>query len=216
MSELLSSMDNQIVKAKELALSRKDILEKVEKWKFASEEETWLDDYERDQNRYNAGRGAHKNLKRAEKARILVSKIPSLVDNLTAKVKAWEHERGMKFLYNKAPLLESLQEYTIIRQHREEEKRRSREQKRLQEQFATEQEALFGAKPSPMRQFSVKKPLGQSSSANTMVGTPTSRRVSTPFPRQGMMASSGKEKREISKGAAPIPLNYVALPKDDT
>jgi hypothetical protein len=29
-----------------------------------------------DQNRYNAGRGAHINLKRAEKARVLVSKIP--------------------------------------------------------------------------------------------------------------------------------------------
>ncbi|RVW96929.1 hypothetical protein CK203_032283 [Vitis vinifera] len=29
-----------------------------------------------DENRYSAGRGAHKNLKRAEKARILVSKIP--------------------------------------------------------------------------------------------------------------------------------------------
>lgn len=29
-----------------------------------------------DENRYSAGRGAHKTLKRAEKARILVSKIP--------------------------------------------------------------------------------------------------------------------------------------------
>lgn len=29
-----------------------------------------------DENRYSAGRGAHKNLKRAEKARNLVSKIP--------------------------------------------------------------------------------------------------------------------------------------------
>lgn len=40
-------MEDQIVKAKEQALSRKDILDKVEKWKFASEEEKWLDDYER-------------------------------------------------------------------------------------------------------------------------------------------------------------------------
>lgn len=30
-----------------------------------------------DENRYSAGRGVHKNLKRAEKARILVGKIPS-------------------------------------------------------------------------------------------------------------------------------------------
>lgn len=47
LSDLLSSMDDQIIKAKEQALSRKDILEKVGKWKFAAEEEKWLDDYER-------------------------------------------------------------------------------------------------------------------------------------------------------------------------
>ena len=32
-----------------------------------------------DDNRYNASRGAHLNLKRAEKARILVNKIPGLL-----------------------------------------------------------------------------------------------------------------------------------------
>lgn len=47
MCDLLSSMDNQIAKAKEEALSRKDILDKVEKWKHAAEEEQWLDDYEK-------------------------------------------------------------------------------------------------------------------------------------------------------------------------
>lgn len=47
MSNLLSSMDDQIAKAKLEALSRKDILDKVEKWKHASEEEKWLDDYEK-------------------------------------------------------------------------------------------------------------------------------------------------------------------------
>lgn len=46
LSDLLSSMDDQIAKAKEQALSRKDILEKVEKWKHASGEEIWLDEYE--------------------------------------------------------------------------------------------------------------------------------------------------------------------------
>lgn len=46
LSELLSSMDDQIAKAKEQALSRKDILDKVEKWKHSSEEEKWLDEYE--------------------------------------------------------------------------------------------------------------------------------------------------------------------------
>ncbi|WMV39930.1 hypothetical protein MTR67_033315 [Solanum verrucosum] len=75
-AELLADMDNQIVNAKEEAHSRKEILEKVEKWMAACEEESWLEDYNRDDNRYNASRGAHLNLKRAEKARILVNKIP--------------------------------------------------------------------------------------------------------------------------------------------
>ncbi|KAJ1382243.1 Microtubule associated protein, partial [Sesbania bispinosa] len=101
LSDLLQSMDDQIRKAKEQALSRRDILDRVEKWKFAAEEEKWLDEYERDENRYSAVRGAHKNLKRAEKARILVSKIPSIVENLTAKVKAWEMEKGIPFVYEK-------------------------------------------------------------------------------------------------------------------
>lgn len=47
LSDLLSSMDDQIAKAKEQAQSRKDILDKVEKWKHASEEESWLDEYQR-------------------------------------------------------------------------------------------------------------------------------------------------------------------------
>ena len=47
LSNLLSSMDDQIVKAKEQALSRKDILDKVEKCKFAFEEDKWLDEYEK-------------------------------------------------------------------------------------------------------------------------------------------------------------------------
>lgn len=205
LSALLSGIDDQIVKAKEQALSRKDILDKVEKWKYASDEENWLDDYERDENRYSAGRGAHKNLKRAEKARILVSKIPSIVENLTAKVKAWEMEKGMPFFYDKVPLLQTLEEYIVLRQEREEEKRRSREQKRLQEQFATEQEALFGSKPT------TKKPLGQSTNANTLAGTPVGRRVSTPSSRHGV--SAGKERRDSGRGGTTIPPNYVALPK---
>ncbi|URE38457.1 Microtubule associated protein (MAP65/ASE1 family) [Musa troglodytarum] len=214
LAELLSSMDNQTVKAKEQALSRKDILEKVEKWTFASEEENWLDDYEKDENRYAAGRGVHKNLKRAEKARILVNKIPSLVENLASKIKTWENEKGMPFMYDKVRLLDSLENYVKLRQQREEEKRRFRERKKLQEQFATEQEALFGSKPSPMRQFPMKKPLGQSSSVNIACGTPTGRRVSTPFGRQGIV-SSGKEKKG-GKGSVLTPDNYVSLQKDDS
>lgn len=47
LSNLLSSMDDQVSEAKEQALSRKDILDKVEKWQFALQEEKWLEDYER-------------------------------------------------------------------------------------------------------------------------------------------------------------------------
>ncbi|KAJ8761039.1 hypothetical protein K2173_025746 [Erythroxylum novogranatense] len=39
MSDLLYSKDNQIAKAKEQALSRKDILDKEKEWKCTSEEE---------------------------------------------------------------------------------------------------------------------------------------------------------------------------------
>ncbi|KAJ6694825.1 PROTEIN REGULATOR OF CYTOKINESIS 1 PRC1-RELATED [Salix koriyanagi] len=207
MSDLLGSMDDQIIKAKEQALSRKDILDRVEKWKFASEEEQWLDEYEKDDNRYSAGRGAHKNLKRAEKARALVSKIPSMVESLNSKVKAWELERKIPFLYDKAPLLHTLEEYAVLRRERDEEKRRSREQKRLQEQFIAEQEALYGSRSAN------KKPLGLSTSANTMVGTPTARRGANPFGHHAN--STGKQRRE-SRAHNVTPVNYVALSKEDS
>ncbi|CAL9087089.1 unnamed protein product [Musa textilis] len=73
---ILEQIEFQIAKVKEEAFSRKDILERVEKWFAACQEEAWLEEYNRDENRYNAGRGAHLSLKRAEKARALVNKIP--------------------------------------------------------------------------------------------------------------------------------------------
>ncbi|KAM7265566.1 hypothetical protein ACFE04_003249 [Oxalis oulophora] len=152
-----------------------------------------------DDNRYSGDRGAHKNLKRAEKARVLAGNIPSIVENLTSKVKAWEMERGVPFLYDKASLLNVLAEYAQLRLEREEEKRRSREQKKLQDQLATEQEAIFGSRPA------TKKPLCQSN----MIGTPI-RRVSTPSGRHG---TSGKERREITRPNIAA-INYVALPKE--
>jgi protein regulator of cytokinesis 1 len=79
-----------------------------------------------DDNRYNSGRGAHLNLKRAEKARILVSKIPALVETLVAKTRAWEENHGLPFMYDGVSLLAMLDEYVILRQEREEEKKRMR------------------------------------------------------------------------------------------
>lgn len=82
------------------------------------------------------------------------------------------------------------------------------EQKKLQEQLAAEQEALFGSRPT------TKKPLGQSTNTNSTVGTPIGRRVMTPSGRIGF--SGTKEHRESGRVNNVIPLNYVALQKDDS
>lgn len=74
----------------------------------------------------------------------------------------------------------------------------------MQEQLAAEQEVLYGSKPA------TKKPLGQS---NTMVGTPTGRRMGTPMGRHGI---SSKERGESGRLSNITPINYVALAKDDS
>lgn len=198
-TELLADMDNQIIKAKEEALSRKDILDKVEKWMSACEEESWLEDYNRDDNRYNASRGAHLNLKRAEKARILVNKIPALVDTLVAKTRAWEEDHELTFMYDGVPLLAMLDEYAMLRHDREEEKRRLKDQKKIQEQQPnTELETAFGSRSSPARPvINTKKVVGPRAN-----GTPN-RRLSL---NQNGSRSGGKRdsmKQPVS------PLNYA-------
>ncbi|KAL0691671.1 hypothetical protein Bca4012_091350 [Brassica carinata] len=112
------------------------------------------------ENRYSASRGAHLNLKRAEKARVLVSKIPVMVDTLVAKTRAWEEEHNMSFAYDGVPLLAMLDDYGMLRQEREDEKRRLREQKKVQEQPHAEQDTVFSTRPSPARPVSAKKPVG--------------------------------------------------------
>ncbi|XP_047336740.1 65-kDa microtubule-associated protein 1-like [Impatiens glandulifera] len=211
-SELFSEMDNQIVKAKAEALSRKEILDKVEKWTSACEEESWLEDYSRDDNRYNASRGAHLNLKRAEKARVLVSKISSLVDSLVAKTRAWEEEHDMKFTYDGVPLLAMLDEYSMLRHEREEDKRRLRDQKKFHEQQNTEQESIFGSKPSPSpgRALGNKKVVGLRST-NGANGTP--RRMSS-LNNNGSKSVNKDGRRDSARPIAPV--NYVAISKEDS
>ncbi|GKU88366.1 hypothetical protein SLEP1_g2642 [Rubroshorea leprosula] len=148
---LIEQIELQISKVKEEALSRKEILEKVEKWLSACEEESWLEEYNRDDNRYNAGRGAHLALKRAEKARAMVNKIPAMVEALISKTEAWEIEHGTVFLYDGAQLISILEQYSSLRQEKEQEKQRQRDQKRLQGQLMAEQEARYGSKPSPSK-----------------------------------------------------------------
>ncbi|CAK8542225.1 unnamed protein product [Lathyrus sativus] len=145
---LLDQIDYQISKTKEEALSRKEILDKVEKWLAAIREESWLEEYNRDDNRYNAGRGAHLALKRAEKARVLLSKIPGMIEALILKVASWEKERGFEFSYDGIRLLSMLEDYNTLRQEKENERQRQKDQKRLNGQWMAEYETLFGSKPS--------------------------------------------------------------------
>ncbi|KAL5988015.1 hypothetical protein ACLOJK_035778 [Asimina triloba] len=232
-SELLADMDNEIAKAKEEAFSRKEILEKVEKWMSACEEESWLEDYnrlvlelfmyslidglllEQDENRYNSSRGAHLNLKRAEKARILVNKIPAMVDTLVAKTRAWEEDRGLQFEYDGVPLLAMLDEYTMLRQDREEEKRRMRDQKRFHEQINTEQETLFGSRPSPSRPLGPKKVVGPRANGGASNGTPSRRLSLNAHQGNGVRSASKDGRRDSHQHRQSAPANYVAMAKED-
>ncbi|KAI4307946.1 hypothetical protein L6164_031070 [Bauhinia variegata] len=212
-AELLADMDNQIARAREEALSRKEILEKVEKWMSACEEESWLEDYNRDENRYNASRGAHLNLKRAEKARIMVNKIPALVDTLVAKTRAWEEDHGISFTYDGVPLLAMLDEYAMLRHEREEEKRRMKDQKKHHEQQNTEQEAIFGSRPSPARPVGNKKVVGPRATANGGANGTPNRRLSLNAHQNGSRSSTKDGKRDNTRPVAPV--NYVAISKED-
>ncbi|CAL9182733.1 unnamed protein product [Musa hybrid cultivar] len=219
-SELLANIEAQIVKAKEESISRKDIMDRISKWLAACEEENWLEEYSQDQNRYNAGRGGHINLRRAEKARIIISKIPAMVDNLISRTFAWEDDRNKIFLYDGVRLVSILEEHKLTRQHKEEEKRRLRDQKKLHSLLLTEKEASFGAKSVAKRSNSLgRKPSGYQ--VNGFM-TPAPRRLSaggaTPELLTPRSYSSGrhngyfKETRRLSA----TPLNFVAIPKDDS
>ncbi|PWZ18854.1 65-kDa microtubule-associated protein 1 [Zea mays] len=243
-SELIADMDTQIAKAKEEALSRKDILDKVERWMSACEEESWLEDYNRDDNRYNSSRGAHLNLKRAEKARILVNKIPgmlyvpliadvmssfilALVETLVSKTTAWEENRGLSFMYDGVPLLAMLDEYVMLRQEREEEKKRMREQKRyIEQQLNTDHEGPFGSRVSPNRPASSKKAVGVKVNGSVSNGTPPNRRLSISGQQNGGghgVRSGGKDsKKDTAKTASPgnnavaaAPVGAAATAKED-
>ncbi|CAN6224640.1 unnamed protein product [Urochloa humidicola] len=179
-SELLANIESQIAKAKEESLSRKDIMDRINKWIAACDEEASLEEYNQDPKRYSAGRGAHINLKWAEKARILVIKIPSMVDNLINRTFAWENARNKPFLYDGGRLISVLEEYRLSRQQKEEERRRYRDQKKLESILLAEKEAIFGSKPSPKRTSSLnRKTNGYRPNGNTNgLKTPTPRRSS--------------------------------------
>ncbi|KAK3149527.1 hypothetical protein QOZ80_3AG0218570 [Eleusine coracana subsp. coracana] len=140
-SELMASIDDQIAKAKEEYQSRREIMDKINKWLMACEEEKWLEEYNMDESRFNTGRIARLNLKRAEKARLIITKIPAIVDNLMSRTLAWESERKKPFLYDGARLVAVLEEHKQARLRQEEERRRLREQKKLRT-LLSEKEAM--------------------------------------------------------------------------
>ncbi|KAG6783137.1 hypothetical protein POTOM_012575 [Populus tomentosa] len=172
-ADLLMSLDEQISAAKEEATSRKAIMEKVERWMLAHDEERWLEEYSMDDNRYSVRRGAHKNLRRAERARIIVNKIPVLVALLVAKTKSWEEERNKIFLYDGVPLLEMLEEYNMSRQEREEEKQRQRE-KKVPSHAVAGQENGVGSRPDT----SSRRLSNRSLNGSLINATPLNRRLS--------------------------------------
>ncbi|PIA49952.1 hypothetical protein AQUCO_01300590v1 [Aquilegia coerulea] len=204
---VLEQMEFQVAKLKEEAFSRKEILEKVEKWIAACEEECWLEEYNRDENRYNAGRGAHLTLKRAEKARAAVNKLPAMVEALALKTRAWEKERGVEFTYDGVRLLSMLEEDSILRQEKEQERRRQRDQKKIQGQLIAEQEVLFGSKPSPSKQQSAKK------APRISTGGASNRRLSL----GGAMLQTPKHDHLHSTKPTPRPVKKSdrLLPHDD-
>ncbi|KAH9561477.1 hypothetical protein CY35_05G023900 [Sphagnum magellanicum] len=224
-SDLLSNLEEQITQAKHEASKRKEILEKMEKWMSACEEEGWLEDYNKDENRF-ASKGAHLNLKRAERARAAINKLPALVESLNLRTKAWEEEQGIPFLFDGVRLLAMLDEYNYLRQEKEEEKRRLRDQKKLQEQMMNEKETLFGSKPSPIKAaLSSKKANGVSRTSVGGTGSQVSRRLSlgsaimqpgTESPqanaKNGSRLTGKHMKQEHTRPKASLNLNKDELP----
>ncbi|XP_023002839.1 65-kDa microtubule-associated protein 8-like isoform X1 [Cucurbita maxima] len=218
---LLTSMDEQILRAKEEASSRKTIMEKVEKWMLACDEERWLEEYSMDQSRYSVSRGAHKNLRRAERARITVNKIPALVELLLAKTKSWEAERSKVFLYDEVPLLAMLEEYNALRQEKEEEKMRLRqEKKKFQTQVAIEPENIYGSRPSTSsRRLSNASINGGYSNAITL-----NRRLSLGIQQLGSNSTNSanvgtsfmKEGKTSPEQHTPLRHNLVSQIRDET
>nr|GMD71602.1 65-kDa microtubule-associated protein 3-like [Ipomoea batatas] len=208
-SHLLEQIEIQISKVKEEAFSRKEILEKVEKWLAACEEESWLEEYNRNDNRYNGGRGTHLMLKRAEKARALVNKIPGMLEALTSRAKGWERERGVPFLYDGVSILSMLEQYGLLKVEKELERQRQRDQKKLQGQLMAEQEALFGSKRSPS-QSGKKNSVGGASNKRISVGGAL---LQTPHTERAAVSSHSLKKINPVKqqALANVTQNYVAL-----
>jgi len=180
---ILERLEAQISEARDLEYSRKDVLERMERWQAALDEESWLEEYSRNENRYNVGKGTHLVLKRAEKARALASRMPAMVEALTAKVAAWEKERGTRFEYDGERLLDLLEEYSNTRKEKEQERKRQRDQRRLQGPGGGERDAS-----SPKNIKNVTRTLsmgGRKAPSSSRPGTPSFLKSSPAAVRRG-------------------------------
>ncbi|KAE8721522.1 65-kDa microtubule-associated protein 3 [Hibiscus syriacus] len=186
----LEQIELCIAKVKEEAFSRKEILERVSKWLAACEEECWLEEYNRDENRYNFGIGTHISLKRAEKARVLVNKLPGMTEALTTKTMAWEEERETEFLYDGVPLLSMLENYATLRE--EKEKQRNKLRKKLQGQKIVEPGLFRHSKLSLSKPHSAKKYSKTSSFKRSALGGSMLKLDSVNSPRTLQIRSSKK------------------------
>ncbi|CAH9146471.1 unnamed protein product [Cuscuta epithymum] len=219
--ELLTNIEAQITKAKDEALSRNEIISRIERWLSACEEETWLEDFNLNKNHYSGGRGAHLNLKRAERARVLVSKIPGMVVNLITKTLAWEKEKKKLFLYDGERLVSILEDYKVIRQQKEEETRRARDQKKHQNMLLAEKEAIYGSKPSPRRRSTTSSSF-KNINGSVTPSTPSPRRRSVGKPTPELLtphSHPGHQNGYSNKGIrrlSPAPLNFMAIAKEET
>ncbi|KAL3830711.1 hypothetical protein ACJIZ3_019513 [Penstemon smallii] len=203
--ELLANIESQIYKAKDEALSRGEIMDRIDKWLSACNEKNWLEDYIKGENRYCAGRGVHINLKRAERARITI-----LDGSLINKTLAWEHEKQKPFLYDGVRLVSILDGYKQSRRQKEEEKKRARDQKKLKDMLLAEKESIYGSKPSPRRSTNGNGSVTPSPRRNT-IGSATPE-LQIPRSYSGRQNGYFKEMRRLSTA----PLNFVAIPKEDT
>ncbi|KAG4919625.1 hypothetical protein JHK82_057051 [Glycine max] len=133
----------------------------------------------------------------------------AMVDGLTSKTISWEKEKGIEFTYDGIRLLSMVEEYNILRQEKEQERRRQRDLKKLQGQMIAEQEALYGSKPSPSKPQSVKKGPRMSTG-----GGAASRRVSLggamlQTPKPDSKSTHSRAMRKVDKVHQIEHLNYL-------
>eukprot|EP00899_Mesostigma_viride_P004873 jgi/Mesvir1/14387/Mv09783-RA.1 len=208
--DALAQLDAEIARVTEDSRGRAPVLALIDKYQHAVAEEKWLEEYEQDENRYTA-RGSHEKLRRAEKARAMVSKVPGLVSAMHAGVLAWEAEHGRDFLYKGGIYRAVCEQLKGKVEHDKEEQRRLREQKKLESMRMTEQELKYGSSPA-------KKPVRASLSAaprrppSTPLQPSNNPRIPAPLPASAKSLRGTNASQKISAGTAKALADQFATP----